>query len=143
MNKNQLKFRTWNVHKQQYIQIKSLHFDLGNDIIAYDGNQYHIIDIDVIIELQSSNTDKNRHVLYEGDILKDTLGNVFIVTYWNNGFWLEPITIRASLKRIVYSDHCTLLGNVRENQSIIMEELDTNERKNSVHFGTNGGKTEQ
>lgn len=63
--------------------------------------------------------DKNGKFIYDNDILKDTLGNIFQITYIDYGYWLHEIKTHNWRPLNTKLECYEVIGNIYDNKELL------------------------
>lgn len=117
-----LKFRAWDTHNNKMRELKFRIWDGNNKHFVYPD----ILELDRGLEYQQFTglLDKQGKKIYEGDIVKDKLGNTASVEFDpESGGWRLCLTTLPSGKKILNwgFENCEVIGNVWENPELLKE----------------------
>lgn len=112
MTENRFKFRVWNKSIKKYL--------INPLSTTRDGVFELTCGADEVIEQCTRFKDENGKLIYEGDILQDSLGNRFIISFIKIGYYLHEIK-RNSWSLLTYNidRYFTVIGNIHENEELL------------------------
>ena len=144
---NEVKFRAWDKQRKWMVKVQTINFEI-NRVTMYDKNgaTYFEFFRDVELLQFTGLRDKNRKKIYEGDVIRDTLGNIGIVSFSCGEFTLLidtntliNLTDKEIMKESFCRDYeeynkwydCEIIGNKYENPELWkkIETVDSAEKE--------------
>lgn len=122
----EIKFRAWDKKKKRMTYSNnwsSLNFRTNGDMFRFmiGKDDYNLIDYQMIVEQFTGLVDKNGVEIYEGDIVSNLIGEVFIVGYGAPSFWLyRNLDDEVDVER--FNNHIDteeVIGNIHENPELL------------------------
>jgi uncharacterized phage protein (TIGR01671 family) len=120
------KFRAWIKEQKQMVKVNKIDFlnyeGTPDLIICYesDGQTYGAFPEDYELMMSTGEEDKNGKEVWEGDIVRNSLGSLYIIRWDNHmlGFKGEPLYVIQEVEE-AYISELEALGNIYENQELL------------------------
>lgn len=123
---------SWEEHRMLYDVEQTYDFMRGYPESVHADNFGEVLEDSNFIVMQCTGLkDKNGKLIYEGDVVKDDHEALHFVTWFYNGFQLEPLFKNGYTIGIV-NDEIEVIGNIYENKEILNtnNEVNINDNRN-------------
>lgn len=120
------KFRAWNKVREEMIDDCDLAITSDGSILAgdlnYDEESGMLADVtdNVVIMMSTRLKDKNGTEIYEGDIVKNIYDEIYVVKWFDAGFYLEErYNGGFDYSELHFGNNKEVIGNIYENPELL------------------------
>lgn len=120
------KFRAWNKVREEMIDDCDLSITSDGSVLAgdlnYDVESGMLADVtdNVVIMISTRLKDKNGTEIYEGDIVKNIYDEIYVVKWFDAGFYLEErYNGGFDYSELHFGNNKEVIGNIYENPELL------------------------
>ncbi len=120
------KFRAWNKVREEMIDDCDLSITSDGSVLAgdlnYDVESGMLADVtdNVVIMMSTRLKDKNGTEIYEGDIVKNIYDEIYVVKWFDAGFYLEErYNGGFDYSELHFGNNKEVIGNIYENPELL------------------------